>query len=216
MAEVPEENRGPSIGALHEVRAHFSDPDAMQAAVARLETSGFDRADLSLPEAAPRPEEDTPEWGAKAVDTEEDARQTRTLRTSGAATLAGMAAAGVVIASGGAAAPAVAAAVAGAGVAGGLAHGFSRSASRDEQAEREQRAAAGALILSVHTASVAKRAEAEAILREAGGMKVEVLGGGPQPDRYDEAVEQSFPASDPPAASGITGPRAAHPGSRER
>jgi hypothetical protein len=97
MAEVPEENRGPPIGALHEVRAHFSDPDAMQAAVARLETCGFDRADLSLPEAAPRPEEDTPEWGAKAVDTEEDARQARTLQTSGAATLAGMAAAGVVI-----------------------------------------------------------------------------------------------------------------------
>jgi hypothetical protein len=214
MAEVPEENRGPPIGALHEVRARFGDPAAMQAAVAQLEMSGFDRADLSLPEASPRPEVDTPESGARPVDTEEDARQARTLRTSGAASLAGMAAAGVVIASGGAAAPAVAAAVAGAGLAGGLAYGFSSAASQDEQAEREQQAASGSLILSVRAPSAEKRAEAEAILRKAGGTEVEVLGGR-KSDRYDEAVEQSFPASDPPAASGITGPRATPPRERE-
>src|SRR5215469_13550407 len=89
---------GPAIGALHEVRAAFGDPDAMQQAVARLEMCGFDRADLSLPEA-----------GAKPVDTDEDARQARTLSTSSAAAAAGLAAAGAVIASGGAAAPAVAA-----------------------------------------------------------------------------------------------------------
>jgi len=29
--------------------------------------------------------------------------------------------------------------------------------------------------------------------------------------KLDETVEDSFPASDPPAASGITGPRAARP-----
>ena len=53
MSETTQENAGPPIGALHEVRATFTDPDAMQDAVARLETSGFDRADLSLPEAMP-------------------------------------------------------------------------------------------------------------------------------------------------------------------
>ena len=61
------------------------DPDAMQRAVARLEISGFDRADLSLPEVMPPAERATPEQGAKPVDTEEDARQTRTLHVSGAA-----------------------------------------------------------------------------------------------------------------------------------
>ena len=50
MSEIAQENAGPPIGTLHEVRANFTDPDAMQDAVARLETSGFDRADLSLPE----------------------------------------------------------------------------------------------------------------------------------------------------------------------
>jgi hypothetical protein len=212
MAEAPEEHRGPPIGALHEVRATFHDPGQMQAAVAQLELSGFDRADLSLPEATPSAAQDTPEAGAKPVDTEEDARQARTLHTSGAASLAGMAAAGVVIATGGAAAPAVAAAVAGAGLAGGLAYGLSSAANREEQVDREQRAATGGLILSVHTANAAKRAEAAEILRKAGGTSVEVLGGS-QEDRHDEAVEESFPASDPPAASGITGPRVPRPAS---
>ena len=122
MSEAIQQSENPAIGALHEVRATFDDPDAMQDAVARLEMSGFDRADLSLPEAMPPAERATPEAGAKAVDTEEDARQTRTLHTGGAAAAVGMAAAGVVIASGGAAAPAVAAAVVGAGAAGGIAY----------------------------------------------------------------------------------------------
>jgi len=74
MSETTQEIAGPPIGTLHEVRATFTDPDAMQNAVARLETSGFDRADLSLPEAMPPTERTTPESGAKAVDTEEDAR----------------------------------------------------------------------------------------------------------------------------------------------
>lgn len=118
MSET-DERQGPPIGALHEVRATFRDPDTMQDAVGRLEVSGFDRADLSLPEAAPPAARATPEYGAKEVDTEADARQARTLHTSGAAAAAGMAAAGVVIATGGAAAPAVAAAIVGGGLAGG-------------------------------------------------------------------------------------------------
>ena len=70
MSEEIQESEIPEIGALHEVRATFDDPDAMQEAVARLEMSGFDRADLSLPENMPPSERATPEAGAKAVDTE--------------------------------------------------------------------------------------------------------------------------------------------------
>jgi hypothetical protein len=173
MSEAAERNEGPAIGALHEVRATFDDPDAMQEAVARLEMSGFDRADLSLPEAVPPAERATPEAGARPVDTEEDARQTRTLNTGGAAAAVGMAAAGVVIASGGAAAPAVAAAVVGAGVAGGVAYAISTASSDDEQADREQKATSGLLILSVRAPSAEKRAEAEMILRAAGGKQLE-------------------------------------------
>ena len=172
MSEVSYPNEGPPIGRLHEVRATFGDPDAMQNAVSQLEMSGFDRADLSLPEAKPPLAETTPEAGAKPVDTEEDARQARTLHTSGAAAAAGMAAAGVVIATGGAAAPAVAAAVLGGGLAGGAAYALSSVANRGEQEDREVKAATGRLILSVRTPDAEKRNEAEAILRAAGASEV--------------------------------------------
>ena len=142
MSGAIERNESPAIGALHEVRATFDDPDEMQDAVARLEMSGFDRADLSLPEAMPPAERATPEAGARPVDSEEDARQTRTLHTGGAAAAVGLAAAGVVIASGGAAAPAVAAALVGAGVAGGIAYAATTVSNEDEQVDREHKAAA--------------------------------------------------------------------------
>jgi hypothetical protein len=170
MSNTVHDKEGPPIGTLHEVCATFGDPDAMQDAVSRLETSGFDRADLSLPEATPPAERVTPEAGAKPVDTEEDARQARTLHSSGAAAAVGMAAAGVVIASGGAAAPAVAAAVVGGGVAGGIAYALTSASNEDEQ-----KAARGALILSVRAPSAEKRAEAEAILRAAGAAEIEVI-----------------------------------------
>jgi hypothetical protein len=175
MSNTVHDKEGPPIGTLHEVCATFGDPDAMQDAVSRLETSGFDRADLSLPEATPPAERITPEAGAKAVDTEEDARQARTLHSSGAAAAVGMAAAGVVIASGGAAAPAVAAAVVGGGVAGGIAYALTSASNEDEQRDRERKAARGALILSVRAPSAEKRAEAEAILRAAGATEIEVM-----------------------------------------
>ena len=109
------------------------------------------------------------------MDTEEDARQARTLHTSGAAAAAGMAAAGVVIATGGAAAPAVAAAVVGGGLAGGIAYALTSVSNEDEQIDREQKAAHGALILSVRAPNAEKRAEAESILRAAGGTDLEVM-----------------------------------------
>ncbi|HEY2616027.1 MAG TPA: hypothetical protein VGI78_01695 [Acetobacteraceae bacterium] len=165
---------GPVIGALHEVRATFRDADAMQRAVTQLEVSGFDRADLSLPEAMPPAKRATPEQGAKPVDTEEDARQTRTLHVSGAAAAMALAAAGVVVASGGAAVPAVAAALLGGGAAGGVAYTLSSASNADEQMDRERKAASGNLILSVRAPNPEKRAEAQLILRAAGGMELEV------------------------------------------
>src|SRR6185437_12427280 len=172
MADVADEMRNVPIESLHEVRARFANAGAMDKAVAALEMSGFDRADLSLPAPMPSVAENTPEAGARPVDTEEDARQARTLHTSAAASLAGMAAAGVVIATGGAAAPAVVAAAAGAGLAGSAAYGLSSAANRGEQVDRVQRAASNELILSVRAANAAKREQATAILREAGGSEV--------------------------------------------
>jgi hypothetical protein len=174
MSQTFSDAEGPPIGSLHEVRATFGDSDAMQKAVAQLETSGFDRADLSLPNSVVPGAIATPETSSKPVDTGEDAQQARILHASGAGAAVALAAGGLVIATGGAAAPAVAAAVVGGGAAGALVHAISAASDSNEQAERDSQAASGSLVLAVRAPSAAKRDEAEAILRAAGGTDVEV------------------------------------------
>jgi hypothetical protein len=165
----------PVLGEIHEVRATFATPDMMQNAVTQLEMSGFDRADLSLPEVVPPQEFATPEAGAKPADTEEDARQARTLQTSAAAAIAAMAAGGAVIATGGAVAPALAAAVVGGGMFGSAAYAISSAANGEEQEDRERKAASGTLVLSVRAPDETKRSEAEAIVRAAGATSVQAF-----------------------------------------
>jgi hypothetical protein len=161
---------GPSIGPVHEVRAAFASPDAMAVAADRLETSGFDRADLSLPEPGPQI---TPETSAKPVDTEPDARQARTLHVSGVAAAVALGAAGIVIASGGSIAWAIAAAILCAVVAGGIVYLASTVSNESEQIDRERKAAIGALVLSVRAPTLEKQREAANILRASGGIGVE-------------------------------------------
>lgn len=163
---------GPAIGGLSEVRARFSSAEALHAAIEKLEASGFDRADLSLPELNPPRERSTPESGAKPADTEEDARQARTMHVSTAAAIAGLAAAGAVIGTGGAAGPAVAAAVLGGGAVGGATFAISSATNSREQREREEGAAEGTLVLSVRAPDDVKRAAATAILRSAGAEEI--------------------------------------------
>jgi len=174
MSQAQRTGSAPVIGDLSEVWATFATPDLLQNAIAQLEISGFDRADLSLPEVNPPPDLATPEAGARPADTEEDARQARTLHTSAAAAIAAMAAGGAVIATGGAVAPALAAAVAGGGVFGTAAYAISSATNSEEQDDRERKAAAGTLVLSVRTPTAAKQGDAQAILRSAGAMSVRV------------------------------------------
>jgi len=94
------------IGLLQQVRATFASPDQMQGAVSRLSVSGFDRADLTLPSPRLIQGAETPEAGAKPASTEADARQARTLGASMGGAAAAIAAAGITVATGGAAAPA--------------------------------------------------------------------------------------------------------------
>ena len=170
----PPEAAAAGLGSLHEVRAVFSDAARMQAAIGRLEISGFNRADLSLPEVDPPPERRTPESGAKAADTEDDARQARTLHTSTAASAAAMAAAGVTVATGGAMLPVVAAAVAAGAVIGGATYSISKVVSSGEQRDRDAKAASGTLVLSVRAPTNDMRTRAESILRAAGGHDLQV------------------------------------------
>ncbi len=173
MSDLQTAKSAPIMREVHEVRATFAAPDLMQNAITRLEMSGFDRADLSLPEVLPPEEFATPEAGAKPADTEEDARQARTLQTSAAAAIAAMAAGGAVIATGGTVAPAIAAAVVGGGMFGSAAYAISSAANGEEQEDRERKAATGTLVLSVRAPSEAKCCDAESILRAAGATSVQ-------------------------------------------
>ena len=86
-----------------------------------------------------------------------------------------LAAAGVTIATGGAAAPAIVAAVVAGGAAGGSVFAIHGAADKSEQIDRDDKAASGDLVLAVHAASEAKRSEAEAILRAAGATEIEAV-----------------------------------------
>ncbi|HET8996454.1 MAG TPA: hypothetical protein VFN42_07280 [Acetobacteraceae bacterium] len=172
MSDVPP--TGPGFGELDEVIGRFDSSDRMDDAIGRLELAGFARADLSVPEPSPPVERATPESGAEAPYTGDDAQTARTLHTSGVASVAALAAAGITIATGGAAAPAFAAAIGAGALAGGATFVVSEGADAQEQEDRDAKAAAGILLISVRAPDAAKQAEASAILRDAGALEVQV------------------------------------------
>lgn len=167
----PTAHPGPMVAETHEVRGTFARPEHMQEAITRLAHCGFDRADMSVPEIGSSVS-GSPDFGARSADTEEDARQARTLHTSGAAAVAALAAAGITIGTGGAAAPAMAAAVIAGAAAGGATYAASSAANDAEQQDREVKAALGALVLEVRAPMPARRAEAAAILRATGARDI--------------------------------------------
>ncbi len=154
------------------LRGSFTSADAMQDAIDTLEVSGFDRADLaiidieSLDDPAPLDLDKRAAFGAA------DARQARTLHASGAAAVAGLAAAGIAVATGGAAALAVGAAVVAGAAAGGLTHAVSTAANQAEQLARDSYAEEGRLVLSVQAPTAERQARAEAILHQAGAREI--------------------------------------------
>jgi hypothetical protein len=168
-----EQRHSPAIaGEIAEVQGIFPSDAALQDAIARLALAGFDRADLSLPQASPTASDATPEAGAATPDTDVDQRQARTLESSGAAAIGAMAAAGITVATGGAALAAAGAAVAVGAAAGGLV-AAARSVAKDAQHDgREESAAVGQLVLSARVTDTARQAAAEAAMRAAGATQV--------------------------------------------
>ncbi|MBN9563262.1 MAG: hypothetical protein J0H14_21445 [Alphaproteobacteria bacterium] len=165
---------GPTLTeAVQEVRGAFPSDAAIQDAISRLSMAGFDRAEISLPDADPTPTHATPEQSAENPETEDDSRQSRTLHTSMAASVGALAAAGAVVATGGAALPAVAAAVVGAVGLGAAAEGVSKASDKMQHDLREEAAARGELLLSVHLRDPARQAVAEQAMREAGASRIE-------------------------------------------
>ena len=169
----------PRTSALH---AGFASSAEMQRAIDTLVINGFDHADVALIDVESRDVEsrDSEIWhepiphdrDTQAAFGDADARQARTLQASGAATAAGLAAAGITVATGGLAAVAVGAAVIAGVAAGGLTHAVSTAVNQAEQSERDGRAAEGRLVLSVQVPTEEKRARAESILRQAGARDI--------------------------------------------
>lgn len=148
------------------------DSETLNTTIKALEESGFDRADLSLPEISPPPERATPEAGATEADTDVEAQQSRLVHSAVGGSFAAMMAATATAATGG-----VAAAVAGAAIGAGLAVGaaanaISRWVSNEEQQERDRRAAEGKLVLAVRTADSARRDRAMEVLRTTGAARI--------------------------------------------
>jgi hypothetical protein len=173
MSDQTHGKPGPTINpSIQEVQGVFPSDAALQDAIAKLTLAGFDRAALSLPETRPDPGRATPEQDASAPVTDTDVRQARTMGTSMAGTIGAFVAAGAVAATGGAAVVAAAAAAAvGAGSA-LTANAVGNAADSAQSSEREEDAAAGHLVLSVHAPDAGQQATAGRIMRESGATKV--------------------------------------------
>ncbi len=171
---MPQE--GPAFGdSIDEVQGVFPSDASLQEAIAHLTQAGFDRADISLPSAHPTGSAATADQGAENPTTDTDETQIRTLQSSMAGTVGALAAAGIVIATGGAALPAVVAAAAIGIGAGAATHAASSAGSEARHEEREADAGAGQLVLSVRIARPEKREQAEAAMRAAGASRIEAV-----------------------------------------
>lgn len=150
------------------ILARFRSSADLDEAIKFLESAGFGRADLGLPDLDLPPELQTPELASKPADTDVDAQQVRVFHSAVGGSFAAMMAATAVAATGG-----VAAAVAGIGIGvgaavAGLANLTSRALSHSEQQDRDRKAAEGKLLLAVRTDSPARRERATDIMRQAG------------------------------------------------
>ena len=154
------------------MQAVFASDEALQDAIGRLTTLGFDRSDLTVSDQSAASAAGASEASGSAPTTETDTRQARTLATSMAGTAGAFVAAGLTIATGGAAAVAAGAALAAGAGAAGAANLTGSAASQATADQRQQAAERGALTLIVQLRTPDKAPVAEAALRDAGGQDV--------------------------------------------
>ena len=163
------------MDAVHEVQAIFPTRSSLDEALDALRMRGFDRHDLSLPDAAPRAAEATPEQGADTPTTETDRQQARVLGGSTAGVVAALGGAMVTVATGGAAAAAPGVAAAAGAVTGGVTHAALAAGGEAEKAEREAAAQSGELVLAVAVRDAERERVAVETLREVGATRIETV-----------------------------------------
>ncbi len=160
-------------GTVREVQALLPNEGALQQATYALLSAGFDRGDLSLPDARANPAD--PVATENPAD-EHDTRQARTLATSTIG-IAGALIGGTVasIATAGAMLPVAAAAVAAAAGAGGLTQMGFQGAADTREATHDAQGAGGTLMLSAVVRDAEKEKLATSILRAQGATAVETV-----------------------------------------
>ncbi len=151
------------------VLARYRQTTMLDHAILVLETKGFGREDLGLPEINPAPEHATAEAGSKPADESVEAQQSRVFHSAVGGSFAAMMAATAVAATGGVAAAVAGAALGAGAVVAGAANAISRAVGDSEQQDRERKAEHGTLVLAVRTTSPERRDIACAVLRETGG-----------------------------------------------
>lgn len=163
---------GPALQqAVQEVQGQFPSDSAMQDALSRLTLAGYDRADFSLPDDRDATM-DTPNESAENPVDATDKAQLRTMGTSMAGYAGAATAAAATLATGGAAGVAVAAAAAiGAGSA-LAANAAGQAADKASVNTRNERGAAGTLILAVRVTSDEETDEVTGIMEATGATAV--------------------------------------------
>jgi hypothetical protein len=171
----------PQNTTIHEAVGAFHSPEAMEAAISRLASAGFDRADMSHLQlaAAASPEDarrraDDARAPRSAVVSDTDVRQLRTLATSMAGVATAFLVGGITILTGGTAAvAAVGAAVAGGGAAAAVNTAGNLADAGREQALDDQ-LHHGGILLWVRLHAPGQDAKATEIMRACGATNVHV------------------------------------------
>jgi hypothetical protein len=162
---------------FREAVAVFDDAEKLEAAVSELQSNGIDRSELSFlahPSLAGhvprdlRRAADDPATPREPVVSETDLRQGRVLGTSLAATIAGFAAAGFTVATGGLGAAVAAAAVAAGGV-GAASTLFGRRLAEGQASFLDAQLARGGVLLWVRTRDAASEQTVLDVLRRQSG-----------------------------------------------
>lgn len=172
---------------IREAVAVFSDPDKLGAAVSDLQGHGFDRSEISVMAkddplaghtaeayADIRQAAEDPGAERQAVVGQTDLQQGRILGTSLASVIAAFAAAGITVATGGAAVAAIAAAIAAGGGAGAVGALVGKAADQGQAAYLNDQLQKGGVLLWVRTRSPAAERRATEILRRHGASNVHV------------------------------------------
>jgi hypothetical protein len=162
------EGSGPP--AAPQVCGEFHDHAKLDEALSRLEGSLFQRADLSVrvpgrADAASYASDEEPMR-------EDEVRNLRQLGIGIGTYAAAALAAGVTVATGGAALPAVAAAAAAGGAAAAAGSAIGQGAAPGGETPQHQAADLSGVVLMVHAETPEKQAKAEEILRAAGATRV--------------------------------------------